>query len=310
MANQRRLQAPTLYPHGTIAMIGDSRTYAEAGAGAASDYPPCVIEQILSQQVISGTPLRVKCRNYGVSGNTTQQMWLRIQQILQFTKSDGTPEIPDILVVWGGVNDPGSSIPATGGTTGSPSSTQTYLQAIADFALAQGIKRVVICNEPPLSYVPSSGGDTAASTLGTYTYATLAAAQAAAVATFASGPDPRGTVVLCDLFTYVKTVLSASAPGTAPSALYQVAGNTLRSPIPYYQAANSLISAGNLPQPAMPTNYVLAWNLDSVPAAPYGKGIHAAPTGNIHQNPFGMSLIANAVATTIINQSGWLAALK
>jgi lysophospholipase L1-like esterase len=293
----RRTQVDTPYPAHTLACIGDSLTLTVAGSTGvqrASDYWPEVVAKVLRAAPYN---CLVKARNFGISGHTSLQIWERFACMTMY-------EVPDIACIWTGTNDPGNSIPQTGGSTAVPSSTQTYIQAMIDRLLAAGCKKIVVLGNHFLNY--SSGGDTSASTLATCAFAAIIAAQQAAAATFAS--DSRGTVVFCDLFTYVKSTLGAGIPPDPP-ALNAVAGNKVTVFWPQYGIAPTNLSLSQYPTPIPPTTYQVGFGSDTIPAAPHGFGIQMAATGDLHYNEIGNVLVANALLATLVAQSGWLTAL-
>lgn len=92
---------------------------------------------------------RVKVRNWGISGNTTAQMLARVACLDHPTMDGIYREVPDIVILAGGVNDPGNGISAA--------ATQSNLEAMAAYAKDAGCRRVVILGAPYLNF--SSGGD-------------------------------------------------------------------------------------------------------------------------------------------------------
>lgn len=125
-------------------------------------------------------------RNFGISGNTTTQMLARIGVMTQF-------ETPNLAIIWGGVNDPGSEI--VGATT------QDNIEAMGETLLDAGVPYLVIGNTQYLNY--SSGGDTLETP--SATYATLRTYQlAAANALIAAHPDQ---VAYCDIYGHMRQLI-------------------------------------------------------------------------------------------------------
>lgn len=83
----------------TVAISGDSQTDVFAGLGVDA-------WQVWGAQLARSARRRgfsYRSRIYGKSGDTTTQMLARVGQLLRF-------DTPDIGIIYGGVNDPGSSI--------------------------------------------------------------------------------------------------------------------------------------------------------------------------------------------------------
>jgi lysophospholipase L1-like esterase len=167
----------------TLSVIGDSLSFNYIlGVKPEQFWPTVLVANLRSLGAL------IKARNYGKSGNTTTQMVARIAAMTQH-------EVPDIGIIWGGVNDPGSSI--VGATT------QSNITSMVQTLLTAGCSKVIVLNTQYLNY--SSSGDTTGTPYATY--ATLRPFQKAAVDSFASS-NP-GQVVLCDLYTYMRALIVA-----------------------------------------------------------------------------------------------------
>lgn len=90
------------------AVIGDSVTYSQGGGGLTADqfYPARVQAALVARGV------DIKVRNFGNSGDTTAQMVARDACLTEF-------EVPDLGIIYGGVNDAanGSTVNGAGATT-------------------------------------------------------------------------------------------------------------------------------------------------------------------------------------------------
>lgn len=147
-----------------ISAIGDSITFSYGGGGLiATDHFPYKIQT----SFIAAAP-KLRVRNFGVSGNTTAQMVTRKACIDQF-------EVPDVCIIYGGLNDPDNGINAA--------ATQANLSTLIDYAQDAGCSRVLVVGVHYMNW--SSGGDTVSAQASGYS--TLRTAQIAAAS--ASGAE-------------------------------------------------------------------------------------------------------------------------
>lgn len=118
----------------SIDCMGDSITLNYIWGTMAYEYYPTVLQGLLKEQGCN-----VKCRNFGVSGNTTTQMLARFGAMTQY-------DTPKISAIYGGIND------------GTAYSTITNnLKTMATNMITAGSK-VIICLVHYNNY--TSGGDT------------------------------------------------------------------------------------------------------------------------------------------------------
>lgn len=186
----------TKSPSRTLAAIGDSLTHnTTLGVRPDQFYP----EQLAVRLRAEVVPIR--SRNFGRSGNTTTQMLARLSRMTHF-------DIPDLAVVWGGVNDPGNSIPGA--------TTQANIETMGRALLDAGVDFLVIGNTQYLNY--TSGGDTLETPFATY--ATLRPFQQAAATTLA-GEYP-GRVAFADIYNYMRDKI-VDGTEAAKSASWHVA---------------------------------------------------------------------------------------
>lgn len=108
--------------HRTIAFIGDSLTHnAELGVPLHLFFP-AVAASLLRDEGYS-----VRARNFGISGNTSAAMLVRISELTQY-------DLPKIAVIGTGINDVGGGF----------ATTRANFVAMANFLLAAGVEYVVI----------------------------------------------------------------------------------------------------------------------------------------------------------------------
>lgn len=154
------------------------------------------------QEKLRVTGSKVVVRNFGKSGNTTQQMIDRFDAMTQFA-------IPKIGIIFGGVNDPSNSI--------SQSQTQTNIETMIQTLQDKGVVNVVVVTAQFLNF--STGGDFDASDNPkdetSCNYASVISAQKAAA-------QAKG-VPVCDLFNYLRNRI-VNGEDAKHSASWHVAG--------------------------------------------------------------------------------------
>ncbi len=302
-------RTPSSYPVGrraTLALIGDSLSHAISNG--------CRIDQMSTEVLAAklraiGCPLRG--RNFAISGNTTTNMLARMAEFFVYDIA------PTIAVIFGGVNDPGSSI--------SDATTQSNIQAMVRY-LRNGCKGTVsIQTSLPANanigdrYVVT--GDT--STTGGLnpsgmTYATLTGTHAgvqvwecrnslASVSgwsrvtgfTGASAIVPKIIAVSPQFLNWTSggDTVAAGSSHSGQNATYKAVNDDIAAActaetVPFcdlYAYMQSLINAGR------DTALSASW--------------HVLGT-NQHLNYYGQQVVAEAILATINAQSGWLAALQ
>ena len=209
-----------------ISCMGDSLTHTSQTFSAGNDggsiggmYPTDYYSYKL-QQLLAGQNRDVLVRNFGIGGNTTAQMIARQAALVQY-------EVPDIAIIWGGTNDPNTTV------------TRTNLAALANYVKGKGCSKVLIVGNNLMNQ--TSGGETTAAP--SSTYQAIRAAQAGAAAD--------ASVVFVDTFAYMAA---------------KIADGTYADNSGVWMAANS---------------------------------------GDVHINPLGQTLVAQAVYNTIVAQD-WL----
>jgi lysophospholipase L1-like esterase len=129
------------------------------------------------QKKLRAIDCKVVTRNFGKSGDTTTQMIARFGAMTQFS-------IPDIGIIFGGVNDPGNSI--------SQATTQANIQNMIQTLKANGVAKILVVSAQYQNF--SSGGDTLATPYAAYV-PVRQAQQAAASAE---------NVVFVDLYNFLR----------------------------------------------------------------------------------------------------------
>lgn len=164
------------YDH-SISVMGDSLTHNHTlGVGWDKFWTKWL------QDSLRALGCTVVVRNFGKSGNTTTQMIVRYACMTQFA-------VPNIGIIFGGVNDPGNAI--------SQATTQANIETMIQNLLTAGTSKIIVVTPQFLNY--TSGGDFTGVTPKTDTtcnYATVIAAVKSAALS-------KG-VVACDLFNYLR----------------------------------------------------------------------------------------------------------
>lgn len=178
----RKIQTTyTKFNTNSIACMGDSITLNFIWGTFAYQFYPAALQGLLQSQ-----GCKVKCRNFGVSGNTTTQMQSRFNSMTQFDK-------PKIAIIYGGINDPGASI--------SQATSTANIQSMAQTMLNNGAK-VIICGRHYNNY--STGGDTTPTPQGT----TLTVWQAEKQAYDNLVGSNAGKIAFCDFYAYMRNLIN------------------------------------------------------------------------------------------------------
>ena len=120
----------------TIAAMGDSLTYNALFSISPENFYPEVLAKSLRS-----LGCFVKARNFGISGNTTDQMIGRFAVMTQF-------EVPTIAVIWGGTNDTSGQVALL---TLTSSGTTANVKTTAPHGLTTG-RSVVVAGANQSSY--------------------------------------------------------------------------------------------------------------------------------------------------------------
>lgn len=184
----------------TIATMGDSLTFNDVYWGCA---PHQMWPEVLASQ-LRAQLCPIRARNFGASGNTTTQMLARVSQLTLY-------EVPDLAIIFGGVNDPSASI--AGATT------QNNIEAMISTVVAAGCPRVIVVSAHYLNW--TSGGDAQGTPYATY--ATLRPFQQAA-ATNQAAAHP-GQVAFCDLYAYLCGLIVAGTEIQGSNSWHAIANN-------------------------------------------------------------------------------------
>lgn len=269
------------YAKHTAAWMGDSiRDQVPFYGVAATDHAPEVVASSLRAMNYS-----VKARNFGVGGNTTNQMLGRISQLWWF-------DIPVIAVIEGGVNDPGAAttVNGSGATT-----TAVPVQSGKCAALAGGYitigsdtRLVASCSTDTANLVTALSGAPANTTA--VTLATQRNIEAMIDALRAAGV----TYVMVDSVHYLNFTSGGDTTSTpyatyAPVQAAQLAAATSRSAAfcDIHEAFRQRIVTG---QDAAGSN---SWH---------------AFANNQHLNAYGQKLSGQFELACIQAQPGWLGA--
>lgn len=118
------------YRH-VISALGDSLTFNSAQVAASGGVKPRYFyPTVLAKKLTALNGVTILGRNRGHAGNTTADMVFRFGLMLEY-------EVPQIAIIWGGVNDPGNSISGlvTSTVQASPTpTTTTFSVAMGDGA--------------------------------------------------------------------------------------------------------------------------------------------------------------------------------
>lgn len=177
----------------TISVMGDSLSHNPTIGLAAHNFYPYKLQSLLRN-----AGCLVSVRNFGKAGDTTSPvsgktgMTVRLPLMWNFS-------VPDIGIIYGGTNDPGSSI--------SQATTQSNLQSMVNSLQQNGCSKVIIVGNHMANY--STGGDYDGSnnilTDVNSSHGTLVAAQKAAVAYFNGNPNV--SVLYADLYNYMASLI-------------------------------------------------------------------------------------------------------
>lgn len=299
----RKIQTSyTKSPTKTITVIGDSHTYNTSLGVPAHKFYPARLQALLNARGAS-----VKCRNFGISGNTTSDMIGRKACL-------DSVDVPDLVIMYAGPNDTssrGSSLvvasPSPTTTTASVTAAQGAYFAVGSYVTinSQTVRITARSTDaltwtPALSGAPSTGDTVQVATtsnltaLGNY----VIAAQVAAGKTprlviplqhylnFASGGDTVGT-------PYAPYVTLRAQQQAAVTALDGVSGAEVIA-VSFWQHMANLITNATPVNGVTYTQGDFAWHV---------------LTGNIHLNAAGESILADALDAAIAAETGWLDAL-
>lgn len=199
MSSRKPQTAYTRCPTKTLSHIGDS--LAEPGGSWGVRGHLCMPEKVAASLRALSPAVPIKARNFAVGGWTTTQILARIGDLTVY-------DVPVLATIWGGVNDPGAAI--------SGATTQANITAMITALRAAGVSYIVVLNTQYLNW--TSGGDTTGTPYATY--ATLRPFQAAAVTAAASA-----NVVLCDTYTYMRSLIVAGTETQGSNSWHAVANN-------------------------------------------------------------------------------------
>lgn len=241
----------------SIACIGDSMTSNISYNHVQTAYYPALLEGLLGTYLESiNARSKPRVRASGVSGQTSTQIAARKVCLTTFG-------VPEIGIIFCGVNDPGGGI--------SGATTKANLKTLAEQVLtANAMARVIVCTIHYQNF--ASGGHNTGSPLvanatpqDAPSLALWTAASEAVTEEAVTYPD---RIVLCDFYQYG-----------------------------YF----NLVTGPN------------TFHGHSVGGTPANVGVdtvwHEA-VGDVHYNAVGQLMLANALYYTILNQTGWLAALS
>lgn len=157
----------------TISCMGDSLTHNYTlGVPLSSLYPAQL------QEKLRDLGSKVSVRNFGRSGNTTTQMISRFDAMTQFS-------VPDIGIIFGGVNDPGNAI--------SQATTQANIETMITTLKSAGVSKIMVVSAQYLNF--SAGGDTLSTPYANYVPVRQAQQDAA---------NAHPGVIFVDLYTYMR----------------------------------------------------------------------------------------------------------
>ena len=270
----------------TISCMGDSLTDLSPfyGVRPSRMWPA----QLSAALVALGAS--VKARNFGVGGNTTCQMLGRFSQMTNF-------DVPDVGIVFGGVNDPGRATTVNGAgatTTNVPVQAGAGAFLLGGYVTINGETRLVTANnndtltlDAPLSNPPASGAAVA--------IATQKNIEAMIDALYAAGCQ-RSVVV------------------SAHYLNFSAGGDTQAVPYATYvpvRAAQTAAAASRAAKGAVFCDlYAYMKNLIATGIDVQGSNSWHAINNNQHLNDYGQSVVSAAVLATVQAQAGWVAALK
>lgn len=157
----------------SISCMGDSLTHNHTLSVPVYQLYPAQLQQLLQDE-----DCNVVVRNFGRSGNTTQQMITRFPAMTQF-------QIPDIGIIFGGVNDPGNSI--------TQAQTQANIESMITSLQNSGVSKIMVVSAQYLNF--STGGDTLSTPYAAYAPVRQAQQDAA---------NAHSGVVFVDLYTYLR----------------------------------------------------------------------------------------------------------
>lgn len=277
-----RLQYTAYGPH-VISCMGDSLTDPAPYYGVrASLYWPELVASALRDAGAT-----VVARNFGVSGDTTCGMLGRIAQMTHY-------DVPDVGVIFGGVNDAGAGTTVNGAgasTTAVPVQTGKASALVGGYVVIGGERRLVASRSTdtinlatPLSGAPANGA--------AVTVDTQANLEAMVSALTAAGCD-KNLIISAHYLNYSSggdTTGTPYAPYATLRGLQQAAATASgASYCDLYDHMRTLIVTGVDAQ---------------------GSNSWHAYANNQHLNTYGQEVVASAVTATIEAQSGWVAALS
>jgi len=196
-----RLIQPTYTPgpRHPLAAIGDSLTHNST----LGVLPHAFWPEVLSER-LRGLGAGVIARNFGRSGNTSQDMIARFGHMTRY-------DVPKVGIIWAGANDPGNAI--VGATT------QANIQSMAETLFSAGTRFVIIGNTQYLNW--STGGDTVSAQ--STTYATLKGFQQAAAAALATAHP--GQAAYCDTYAAMRQKIVAGVETQGSNSWHTSANN-------------------------------------------------------------------------------------
>lgn len=270
----------------SIACMGDSLTDLGPWYGVRpSRMWPAKVAAALNVQGAS-----VKARNFGRGGDTTNLMMGRFVQMTWFG-------VPNVGVVFGGVNDPSNGTTVNGGAA---TTTSIPVQPGKGAALVGGY--VTIGGETRL--VNTSVNDTL--TLATPLSGAPANAAAVTVATQAN--------IEAMIDTLYAAGCSRNIVVSAQYLNFATGGDTTSTPYPAYvpvRAAQQAAATSRAAKGAVFCDlYAHMRNLIVTGVDTQGSNSWHAIANNQHLNDYGQSVVGDAVAATIVAQNGWVPALS
>lgn len=178
----------------TISCMGDSLTYNYTlGVPPHLLYPAQLQKKLKDKYVV---------RNFGKSGNTTTQMINRFPAMTHF-------DVPQIGIIFGGVNDSGNSI--------TPATTQSNIETMIQTLKNAGVERILVVTAQFLNYSTNGDFDTSNNPKDETTayYSKVISAQKAAALS--------KNVPVCDLFNFLRNRI-VSGKDERKSASWHVDG--------------------------------------------------------------------------------------
>lgn len=291
MSTRKRPASTPKYPN-LVACMGDSLTHNYTTQVNLAEFWPTRLAAALTE---AGADSRAK--NCGTSGNTTGMMWGRVSALT----NDG---VPDLAVLFGGVNDPGSN----GLVQASPIPTAT------SFALAsgEGARFSAGCwiNVNDTTANAGSAARQVQSVVGDVITLTMPLASAPAA----------GSVIRNDTYLNLGMMIDALAAVGCDKILvvsaqyknFASGGDTLSIPYAPYVPVRTAQSAIAAAKGAMFVDlyaYMRSLIVEGTIMQGNDTAWHVAVSDQ-HLNAVGEQIVADAVMSTVEGVDGWIEALS